>query len=264
MEALILSNVQINERYYKLSLKLPGPLHFVPGQFVMIKSYESFADPLLPRPFSIYKENHDATIEILYTVVGKGTELLSLCKEGGSINITGPLGNGFPLRPAERVASIFIVAGGIGVAPLVSLVERLRNMYEGKEILFFLGGRSKEDLLCVEEIGQSVSTLIIATNDGSEGMKGYVTHAFEEYLEKQYQNDDQLLVYACGPIPMLQKIMALTHNRTGEKYFSIESPMACGTGLCMGCAVETIDGRYYLTCKDGPVFQADRIKLKHF
>lgn len=266
MKARVISNSFIKGTYYKLSLKPSFRVDFFPGQFVMINVNNTTHDPLLPRAFSIYRSDKDENIEILYNVIGKGTTLLTRYRQGDMLEITGPLGKAFPVEPAEKKEEIFVVAGGIGVAPMVSLTISLKKCYSGKRIIFFLGGRRETDLLCVEELEKVSSELILATNDGSRGVKGYVTDALEGYLQKRCGDLDReckvdAILYACGPIPMLNRIIDITAPMNIESYFSLEAPMACGIGICMGCAVESIGGGYYLTCKDGPVFRADEIRL---
>lgn len=264
MRASVISNTCVNGPYYRIALKPPSLINFTPGQFLMLrpltpaKSY----DPLLPRPFSIHRVDQSGSIEILYKVVGKVTNILSKVDRGDEIDILGPLGNGFPVSRDVVGGNILIIAGGIGVAPIIGLAEILKANYPDRPVVIILGGRGEADMLCVEDLKKAATEVILTTNDGSVGIKGYVTDALEEYLLHGCDPSSKTTVYACGPSPMLQKISEITGTRKNiETYFSLEANMACGIGLCMGCAIKRKDGGYYLVCKDGPVFRGDTIEL---
>src|SRR3990172_5213902 len=156
-------------------------------------------------------------------------------------------------------------AGGIGVAPMLGLVEAVRASYPEKEIRVFLGGRGETDLLCVEELKAVSTKVILATNDGTMGFKGYVTEALEKYLSHSLVTHHSSLItilYACGPSPMLQRISEITEPLQIESYFSLEANMACGVGLCLGGGTRRRDGKgYYLVCMDGPVFRGESVDL---
>lgn len=271
MRARIVSNSCIKGPYYKLTIKPSCTINSLPGQFLMIRDagYPNSTDPLLPRPFSIHKSTSNGNIEILYKVVGKRTNVLSRRNAGDEIEFLGPLGNGFPIDRVESIADsigeILIVAGGIGVAPMLGLAETLKANYSDKwpdkEITVFLGGNGEVDLLCVEELRKVALKVILTTNDGVIGIKGYVTEALEEYLYCEKRQETFPTLYACGPSPMLQRILEITRPLNIDTYFSLEATMACGIGICMGCAVKRVDGGYYLVCKDGPVFSGKTIEL---
>lgn len=276
MRAKVLLNSCIIGAYYKLTFKLPRPVEALPGQFFMVKSGlpGSPSDPLLPRPFSIHRSTPDGLIEILYQVVGKGTTLIARTNEGEEVEVLGPLGNGFDIRGSASSREILIVAGGMGVAPMLTLTEALRDSYPEKRIVMFLGGRSAGDLLCVDELKKTATDLILTTQDGSAGVKGYVTEPLEKYLPRLHGGTDfkslpsteassRAVIYACGPSPMLQRISEIAGLSGIDTYFSLEAAMACGIGLCMGCAVRRRDGKgYYLVCTDGPVFRGETVVLE--
>jgi len=274
MRAEIVSNSCVRGAYYKLTFKLPHPLEAVPGQFFMVRSRssETLSDPLLPRPFSIHRFTPDGLVEILYQVMGRGTSLLSLREEGEELEVLGPLGNGFDIRCSDASREILIVAGGIGVAPMPILIGALRDFYPEKRIVMFLGGRSGGDLLCLEELQKISTRLILATQDGSIGVKGYVTEAVEQYLSGMMDKGSMSIpstntssrpvIYACGPSPMLRRLFEISSLHGIDTYFSLEATMACGIGLCMGCAVRRRNGEgYYLVCTDGPVFKGESVDL---
>lgn len=287
MRAEVVSNSCIRGAYYKLTLEPPQKIKAIPGQFLMIRpglsrnvsitlrplnsgsfvhpqsvSFCNITDPLLPRPFSVHQLNQEGGIEILYKVVGKGTTLLSYAQAGEELEILGPFGNGFDITTAGLTEEIAVIAGGIGVAPLLGLIEAIKTTYSDKKIISFLGGRTESDLICAENLKTLSTELILTTNDGSAGSKGYITEAFEKYLYSGQREGKGLTVYACGPAPMLHRISELAALKGIETFFSLEATMACGMGLCMGCAVRRKGGGYYLVCKDGPVFRGDTVDLK--
>jgi dihydroorotate dehydrogenase electron transfer subunit len=219
-----------------------------PGQFVMIRTGTSL-DPLLPRPFSICSVRDGGEIQVLYRVVGQGTAGLSRVPEGGRISVMGPLGNGFDL-PGDKQPAV-LVGGGIGIAPLVFLCERL----DRPQRTFLMGFPGRDDLIPQKALGLPDASVHIATDDGSMGYAGLVT----ELLERRISNagNPGLKVYACGPHAMLRRVHEITSQRQIGCQVSLEAHMACGLGACQGCAVEAAAGRsrtYYHVCRDGPVF----------
>jgi dihydroorotate dehydrogenase electron transfer subunit len=216
-------------------------------------------DPMLRRPFSIHRLiTSDAGtvegIEILYKVVGTGTAHLSTLKEGDGLNLLGPLGRHFSLP--ERSGHIFIVCGGIGVAPMYFLTETLKK--KGIDIsrcVVFIGGRSKDDLLCMNDFFSiGVQTVTITTDDGTAGGKEMVTGPLERAILAQRPD----MIYACGPLAMLRTTSRISRQYGVSCEISIETMMGCGIGACLGCAVESSgdSGTYFHACIDGPVFNA--------
>jgi dihydroorotate dehydrogenase electron transfer subunit len=237
-----------------------------PGQFVNIKVTDS-DQPLLRRPLSIHRAN-GKTIEVLYEIVGKATEILSHKKQGEYLDIIGPLGNGFnyklkvmpcSMRDKDRITKI-IVAGGMGVAPLLFLAEKLvvglRSSAVGKNIVL-LGARTGSQIICEKEFIDLGYSVKIATDDGSKGFKGKVTELLKNFLEVT-EGRQQAIVYACGPRLMLREISRMSNQYRFYSEVSLEEHMACGIGACLGCVVNTTGG-YKRVCKEGPVFNADEI-----
>ena len=144
---------------------------------------------------------------------------------------------------------------------MLSLIETIRASDADKKIKVFSGGRSEEDLLCVDELKKIANEVVLTTNDGSAGIKGYVTDVLHTHLSNIHEQWTRPTVYACGPTPMLKKILELTEPMSIKTYVSLESAMACGIGLCMGCVVKKKDGGYFLVCKDGPVFEGKDIEV---
>ncbi len=226
-----------------------------PGQFVMLGTP---GDQLLRRPFSIHRltvgGNGQSEVAILYKIVGAGTEALSHLTTGSRVDFLGPLGQGFRVRNAYR--HIIIAAGGIGVAPILFLVEDLAQTGDLGRCQIFLGGRSREDLLCLEDFDRLGIEVHRTTDDGSDGDQCFLTHPLETAALKQAPD----VIYACGPMDMLSCVAGIAARLEIPCQVSIESAMACGLGACLGCAVAARSQDGYLhVCKDGPVFDADRL-----
>ena len=234
-----------------------------PGQFVMVRVTDRMT-PLLRRPFSIHRLIRSEAgavegIEILYKVVGTGTERLSMCRKNDGVSLLGPLGRPFSLP--EKPGNVFIVAGGIGVAPMFFLTETLKKKgFDISSCVVFIGGRSKEDLLCMNDFfAMGVQGVTITTDDGSAGEKDVVTAPLERAIESGRPDG----IYACGPVPMLRATSRLARRYGIPCQISIETMMGCGMGACLGCAVAAADDRkaYFHACVDGPVFNALDIHL---
>ncbi|MFB3895175.1 MAG: dihydroorotate dehydrogenase electron transfer subunit [bacterium] len=225
-----------------------------PGQFVMLR-WSDGVDPLLRRPFSFHRINQkEGTIDILFRVVGKGTALLAEKKVEESCNLLGPLGNGFEIR--SDITQSIILAGGMGVAPMLALADRLVAL--NIKPLVFLGAKSKEELWCSEEFQSLGCDIHLATDDGSLGFKGTVLDLFQQ---SAIYNPQSATVYGCGPEPMLQQLAKLAQERQFDCQISLETNMACGIGTCQGCVTPVVGPEQYkLVCKDGPVFDSKQIK----
>ncbi len=258
----VLWNENIGHSYFKIGLICGrGYPDAKPGQFIMLRFGDQI-DPLLRRPFSIHKlimeKGKTAGIEIFYKVVGKCTEKLSMFKKGDNIDILGPLGNSFMIP--DNADHIFFAAGGIGVAPLVFLAHFINE--KGADLSkcrVFIGGRSKHDLLCENDflsLGIQVHT---TTDDGSAGEKGFVTDSLEREIKKKQPD----IICACGPAPMLDAVAKTAKKHEISCQVSVETIMACGMGVCLGCAVEKSDdaGKYMHVCADGPVFDTKTLLM---
>jgi dihydroorotate dehydrogenase electron transfer subunit len=256
----ILYNDSIAPSYFRMGLEWPGEAA-QPGQFVMVQPADR-GRILLRRPFSVSallrSNGKPSGIELLYKVVGEGTQLLSEFGPKDRLDILGPLGRGFDLR--EFSGRHFFVAGGIGVAPIRFLAEYLTEL--GKSLAactVFLGGRTQHDLLCQKAFKRLGMPLILTTDDGSLGDQCLVTHPMESALQKNRPNG----IFACGPSPMLSCIAGIVTKYQVPCQVSIETMMACGMGACLGCATEPAkdSNRYLHACLDGPVFDINQIKL---
>ena len=275
-------------------------------------------DPLLPRPFSIYKSSvispqssggsqKEVRVEILYKVVGKGTRLMAGIGPGAKLDILGTLGRGFQVP--HNLKTAILVAGGIGVPPIVALAEHLGVRGEGEfmihgsvftekthrfnggsptsppeadpepiasargkrpRLLAFLGGKTKEDVLCIKDFEKLGAEIHIATEDGSLGFRGLVTDILKNSLPFAISHQPSA-IYACGPHPMLAEVASIASKHRIPCQVSLETIMACGIGACMGCAIKVRSQgshqpsaishkQYKLACKDGPVFDAGEIE----
>ena len=232
-----------------------------PGQFVQIL-VDKKNEPLLPRPFS-FLDVSKTSFRILYQMVGKGTAILAGKKKGDRLSVLGPLGNGF--APAKKAARILIVGGGVGIPPLYHFVKEARSGgVPGGNMRVFLGARSKALLHCEKEFRALGVGLGLATDDGSRGRKGFVTELLDEALAAlggltPAAPGSDPLVYTCGPTPMLKAVSALAAKYDVNCQVSVEEPMPCGFGACLGCAIKVKGGRYAMACCEGPVFDAKEI-----
>lgn len=219
-----------------------------PGQFCNIKVSNNYF-PLLRRPFSI-SDVFDDKICFMFDIHGEGTKILSEKKAGDSLDILGPLGNGFTIN--EDIDKYILVAGGLGVAPFPFLIKKLsKHNYE-----FFLGAKNKNFI-----IDYGISNINIATDDGSLGLKGTVIDLLKIKIKK---NDDvKIKILGCGPTPMLRELKHFVNENNYDCDVSTESAMACGFGICQGCPIpkKNYEGNYLLVCKDGPVFNINEIEL---
>ncbi|MCM8797021.1 MAG: dihydroorotate dehydrogenase electron transfer subunit [Candidatus Omnitrophica bacterium] len=260
LKVKILYNRREKEDYYHLSLLAPKVAReALPGQFVNIwLGREDGA--FLRRPFSIHRAK-EGQLHILYKVVGRGTELLSQRKAGETLDIIGPLGHGFDYQlSATNYQLPILVGGGIGVAPLTFLAERLACCLRPAariKPLVLIGAKNKKQILCAQEFRALGCQVKTATDDGSSGFKGRVTDLFS-YLLSTFLNYKLSTIYACGPRPMLKELASVCGKYNIPAQISLEEHMACGINACLGCVVETKNG-YSRVCKEGPVFAADDI-----
>lgn len=245
--AKILENIQITEDTYRLKLYVPSfALECKPGQFVMLKTWENL-DPFLLRPISLNGFD-DETISLLYKIKGQGTKLMSKALAGESVQVLGPLGKGFPIVKAKNIA---VIGRGIGIAPLRPLVDAY--LEEGTKVYAYLSAKQESDLFD-KEYYESKGVVVKTSTDAAKN----VTDFFIEDCESVHFD----AAYSCG-----SKRLALDMKKMHEKYdfpayISLEEHMACGVGACKGCICTVHDGNdehYERVCKDGPVFDIDRV-----
>jgi dihydroorotate dehydrogenase electron transfer subunit len=253
----VVSHLRVSGRYYKLVLSWSAAARRCqPGQFVSVRVQDGL-EPLLRRPFGIHRVD-GSRVEILYEVVGVGTRRLSCVRPGDYLDCIGPLGRGFSL-PRGTAAGIVIVAGGMGVAPLVFCAQQLvrsKNRKERVAPLVLLGARSKKGILCEREFKKFGCRVHVATDDGSRGFRGNVSDLLRQHLAASEIRPS--MVYGCGPYAMLAAVAVACRERAIPCEVSLEAHMACGFGACLGCAIRTMQG-YKRVCAEGPVFSAPDI-----
>jgi len=255
----IVFNKRLAPEIFLLALESPKVVaEASPGQFVMIRVTPGI-DPLLRRPFSICGTRGDDLFLILYKVVGRGTAIMSQTRAGEKLSVLGPLGRGFDLP--KRDCNSVLVAGGIGVAPLIFLAQAI----DAGKTAFLSGYRSENEILPLEQFGLDVRETLISTDDGTAGHHGFVTELLENHLAGF--PEDPPIVFSCGPLPMLHRVAELALKRNIPCQVSLETNMACGLGACQGCAVRASSKEnrtYFHVCQDGPVFDVHKLDLKAF
>lgn len=251
--AVVLSQEQIAEQIFSMWIKTDKiAAAAVPGQFISV--YSSDSGRMLPRPISICEVDEEKkALRIVYRVAGKGTEEFSRCVTGDTLDILGPLGNGFPVDRCGEGKKAFLIGGGIGIPPMVELAKTLEG-----EVQVVAGYRS--ELFLTREL-EKRGRLYIATEDGSTGVKGNVLDCIRE------NGLSADVIYACGPAPMLRGIKAYAAEQGIECWISMEERMACGIGACLACVCKSkdIDDHSKVhnkrICKEGPVFAAEEIEI---
>jgi dihydroorotate dehydrogenase electron transfer subunit len=268
----ILENKKIGGKFYKMRLESVYLARSAkPGQFLEVKCSDG-QEPLLRRPLGVHRITGKG-IDILYEVVGKGTELLARKSRDELLDVIGPLGNGFYVdqkTEKRKNGKTILVAGGIGIAPLLSLAEALFagspvNQLAGLTVL--IGACKKEHILCEKDFKKLGAKVLVSTEDGSKGYKGLVTEVLKNLLRNTQYASHNTTLYACGPVGMLKAVSKIAKDNDIPCQVSLEEHMACGVGVCLGCPVKvkTVTGyrspvtEYKMVCKDGPVFDAAEI-----
>jgi dihydroorotate dehydrogenase electron transfer subunit len=272
----VTENRPLSGSHFLLSVESPRQAESArPGQFAMLRILGR-SDVLLRRPMSIYDlkgansagkrvgqlTDSPRIMQFLYKVVGHGTRLMAELKPGDKVGLLAPLGHGFfeeeYLPRAHESDEILHVAGGIGIAALLLPAKRLAEA--GFRQRLFMGGRSKVDLVGVEDFKPLVRGSLLATEDGSAGYRGYVTRPLEDYLERH--SDKKCLLMVCGPWAMLRAAVQLAGKYGHPCLVSMENRMGCGLGVCLGCCIRVHGSgheAYQRVCTEGPVFWADKI-----
>ena len=228
--------------------------HAEPGQFVNVRVSDGY-DPLLRRPLSIHRASKEhKRFELLYEVVGKGTELLSKYSVGSELDILGPLGKGFQIDNKKEIA--ILVGGGMGVAPLLCLAEELK----AKAIYILVGAKNRDRVLAEKEFRTVTDQVLVSTDNGSYGKKGFISDLLLDFIDNTLPKEDTPMttIYTCGPKPMLKAITDIAFQNKIDCQVSMEQKMACGIGTCLGCVIKTKTG-YQKVCSDGPVFKGNDI-----
>jgi dihydroorotate dehydrogenase electron transfer subunit len=274
----VVENVRLARDTYRVRVEAAeAARRIVPGQFVMLR-WAGANDPLLGRPLALYDVVTDASgqpsaIDVVYLVVGKMTSRLAAIHAGQKLEMWGPLGNGFQPRQVDH---LIMVAGGIGQTPFLALGQEYlgRRFPRGpqqdslppapwaKRVTLCYGARTADYLAGVEDFRRAGFDVQISTDDGSAGRKGLVTGLLEDALDRS--GSERCHVACCGPEPMMHAVAQVAARRGVSCEVSLETPMACGIGICFSCVakVRTEDGwDYRRTCVEGPVFEAERIEF---
>ena len=250
---------QLKPDIFKFTLKAQEIVENAkPGNFIEIR-VSNQVEPFLRRPISIYNmDKEDGILEIIFQVKGKGTKILSNKQVGSMIDIVGPLGYGtFKYEDYDNIA---ILGGGIGVFPLFELAKKAKS--EGKIVNTYLGFRSEDFVVLEDEFKEVSDSFILTTDDGSYSKDGFAIN----YLEKDIEEGKIKSIYACGPLPMLKAVQKLAIEKNIPCQISLEEKMACGLGVCLGCAVKKAgtsdeNPEYMHVCKAGPVFDAQEVEI---
>jgi dihydroorotate dehydrogenase electron transfer subunit len=264
----VLENVPLARATYRIRLRCPELARAIcPGQFLMLR-LPGHSDPLLGRPFALYdtvldERGEPVAVDVVYLVVGKLTGLLAAARAGDRVEVWGPLGNGFP--DYDGIDHIALVAGGIGQTPFLAHVRDLlgTRSYGGRpprrmvqRVSLYYGVRTADLAAGVEDFRAAGAAVHLASDDGSLGFHGFVTQLLETHSPPH-----QLV--GCGPEPMLHALAKLARRWNVPCDVSLETPMACGVGICFSCVtrVQTADGwDYRRVCVDGPVFDAAKLE----
>lgn len=269
--AVVVEQQQLAQETFRLRLHCPDIAAMItPGQFFMLR-FPDGNDPLLGRPFALYDTYRDesgrpAGVDIGYHVIGKMTGLLPTLKAGTSLELWGPLGNGFAVADCEHLA---VISGGIGYTPFVAVMhEALGTKDYGRNITrqtskfdFYYGIRSRDYCANLSDLTHERSHHFISTDDGTLGYHGFVTNLFREQLAAGNVPEK---VFCCGPEPMMAEVSRICAEHNLPCWLSLETPMACGFGACFSCVVKVKEGDgwdYRRTCVEGPVFPADQVLL---
>jgi dihydroorotate dehydrogenase electron transfer subunit len=270
----IVENVQLARDTYRVRFTSPEiARRIVPGQFLMLR-LAGLADPLLARPLALYDVVLDGAgeptaIDVVYLVLGKMTTRLAQAKPGDELDVWGPLGNGFP---AEEIDHLIMVAGGIGQTPFLALGQEYlgrrrygnppRAVQTVKQVTLCYGVRTAALAAGVDDFRAAGFDVRLASDDGSLGTHGFVTTLLQDTLAET--TSTSRLVVCCGPEPMMEAVAEICHAAHARCLVSLETPMACGIGICFSCVakVRQSDGTwdYKRTCVEGPIFDAAKIE----
>jgi len=302
-DAVVFANKQIRQRFYRVGLEFSGDgaaafAKAKAGQFaeldlscIALPPIEGIAEDLrdaaerkilLRRPFSfcdVSSRREKTRVDILYCAVGPATLRMTTLSAGNSVNVIGPLGNGFQMPAGKKMA--LLVSGGMGAGPLIHLAKTLATDYPDVEVIAFAGAKAKTELPFekpLDEISQQLGFSLhefarygveseVATDDGSVGYEGLITDCFSKWLGQRSLSAKDTIIYSCGPEEMLARMAKIAEDKRIDCQVSMERRMACGIGVCQSCAVECrVEGSsetiYKLCCEDGPVFDSREIVFK--
>ena len=268
----IIDNVQVARDTFRVRFDCPSIADvFLPGQFVMLRLADT-DDPLLGRPLAIYNVTEgpgqdSGLLDIVYLRVGKMTGRLAAMEPGRSLEVWGPLGNGFAHQKTDYLV---MICGGIGQTPFLTLAQEClgarqfgdppRQVPPVKNVTLCYGARSDEFLACVDDFRELGVDVRISTDDGSAGHHGLVTELIRPAVQ---ESAGSCRIVCCGPEPMMEAVAEIAQELDVPCQVSLESPMACGIGACFSCVTKIRDSKgnvdYRRTCVEGPVFDAQRV-----
>ena len=263
VDATIVENRRLSSDYNLLVFHAPSiAAAAAPGQFVMIKTAGTGDTPLLRRPFSIFETLRGADgaptgISIINKRIGTGTAQIFDARAGDAMPVLGPLGRPFA---APESGEAWMVAGGVGIGPFVTLAASLQRA--GMPAKMFYGARSASDLHCADLFEPLGATLVAATEDGSRGDRGFITLPLERELALRQDSQTDVTIYCCGPTPMMRAVASLAARFKRRCIVSLEQVMGCAMGGCYSCVVRVRQAdrpRFVRSCIDGPVFNAETI-----
>ena len=247
----LVSNQSLSDRYFVLTFALSAP-DASPGQFMMVHGDDWGLAPFLPRPMSILRA--EPQLEILVKRVGEGTALLTSATSSDCFTLQLPLGHPWGTCPRDHTP--VLVAGGVGIAPLLFLAETMsKSAWSARRPILLYGGRSDGDLPLADR-ARRVTELRVATEDGSVGFRGRVTGLLRKVLDEV---SGPVKLYACGPHGMMAAVANMAAERAVLCEVSLEAVMGCGRGVCLGCAVPRRDEGYLYACVDGPCLDSRTI-----
>jgi dihydroorotate dehydrogenase electron transfer subunit len=270
----IIENVCVAQNTYRVRFECPDiARRIVPGQFLMLR-LAGLNDPLLGRPLALYDviagpSGKASAVDVVYATFGKMTHRLAQCAPGEELDVWGPLGNGFPPAPAEHV---IMVAGGIGQTPFLALAKEYLGLYRygdpprkstpASRVTLCYGVRNAAFVAGVDDFAATGINVRLASDDGSIGHHGFVTDLLRNALDETAGEDR--LVVCCGPEPMMEAVAEICRANETRCIVSLETPMACGIGICFSCVakVRQSDGTWdwKRTCVEGPIFDAEKIE----
>ncbi len=268
----IVENVSVAEDTFRVRFACPEIAdRIIPGQFLMMRLADC-VDPLIGRAFAVYDviaggAGDACSIDVVYHVKGKFTARLAESFPGRQLVVWGPLGNGFPPLVCDH---LILIAGGVGQTPFLTLAKEhlglqrygspRRKVEIVPRVTLVLGAQSERFLANVADFQRLGVDVRLATDDGSVGHRGFVTDVLSEVLEADCSG---VQIVSCGPMAMMRRAAEIAAQTQVPCYVSLETPMACGVGICFSCVARIRDERgdwdYKRTCVDGPVFDATRI-----
>ncbi|HEU4390006.1 MAG TPA: dihydroorotate dehydrogenase electron transfer subunit [Blastocatellia bacterium] len=259
--ATVEENRQVATGYQLLTLSFGQQIRALPGQFAMLRPHAAF-EPLLRRAFAFYKQPGPNQLSFLYQVLGRGTQALAGLGRGAKIDALVPLGNSWPVPAAGR---IIVVSGGIGSASVLMICQALKLSGVETQILFGAASRDVAAGCGLADFESLAMPLAVTTDDGSLGERGFVTQPLERILSRS-RDTEQPTIYACGPWAMMSRVAEIAAEFEAPCLVSLEAPMGCGFGVCVGCVVAVKTDQpagyesYKRVCVDGSIFPASAIR----